>query len=71
MDENELMLNIISSFCDAMEMEYFSKKAVIDYVKTESKGKTYQIQRSIIRVHDLIHTFENEHLQDLNIKHTI
>lgn len=62
MDEKELMSKIIASFCDAMELDFISKKAILNYISEESVGKTYGIQKSIIKVHDLIHEFEREHL---------
>ena len=62
MDEQKLMEEIIGSFCDAIDLDRMSKKAILKYVKTESCGRTYEIQKAIIRVHDLIHDFEREHL---------
>ena len=65
MDEKELMSKIILSFCDAVELDFVSKKMIMTYVDEESHGKTHGIQKSIIKVHDMIHDFEREHLRGL------
>ena len=64
MDEVELVKKVIESFSDAIGVGYFEKHMFTNFITAEARNHRYEIQKSIIQIHDLIHEFEREHLRD-------
>lgn len=64
MDEQELLKKTVGAVCDIFGAEPLTKAGIISYILNESRGKTYEIQRCIVIIHDLIHEYENEHLYE-------
>ena len=62
MDEVELVRRVIGSFSNAIGVDYISKTMFSNYITGEARNHIYEIQKSIIEIHDLIHEFEREHL---------